>query len=104
MPDGGTVNGDLVALLDARPARLQLGCTVVTEQGDVVITEVPIGVTPGDVYTHLKQRIVTGPDQGPRGLPGPARLPTPIVQVVNKTSARQGIHIACRTAPGTGID
>jgi len=100
MPGGGTIDGDLAALLGGNPARLQLGCTVVAEQGDVVITEMPLGVTAGDVYTHLKQRIVTDPDQDPRILPGPPRRPTPIVQVVDRTTARHGIHIVWRTAPG----
>ncbi len=38
MPGCGTVDGDLAALLDGRPARLRLGCTVAAEQGDVLIT------------------------------------------------------------------
>jgi len=65
---------------------------------------VPFGVTAGDVYTHLKQRIVTDPDHSPRILPGPPRRPTPIVQVVDKSIARRGIHIVCRPPPGAAID
>jgi hypothetical protein len=53
LPSGGTVTGDIRALLDGEPARLVLGCTVVDEIDRVVITEVPLGVTVGQVVDSL---------------------------------------------------
>jgi len=61
-------------------------CTVVAEQGDVVITEVPLGVTASDVYTHLKQRIVTGPIRVRASCPAHRANPRPSSRSTTRAS------------------
>ena len=64
LPTGGTVDGDIEALLAGRRARLRLGCTVVVEPGRLVLTEVPLGVTIDLLVEHLANRVAD--QRGPR--------------------------------------
>jgi hypothetical protein len=57
LPAGGTVDGDIEALLAGRRVRLRLGCTIVVEPGRLVLTEVPLGVTTHLLVEHLANRI-----------------------------------------------
>jgi hypothetical protein len=59
LPTGGTVGGDIDALLAGRRARLRLGSTVVVEPGRLVLTEVPLGVTIDLLVEHLANRVAT---------------------------------------------
>ena len=112
LPSGGTVDGDVEALLAGRRARLTLGCTVVVEPGRLVLTEVPLGVTTDLVAEHLANRVAAqrGPwhadylggvdsaEGGPGGATGP------VVQVRDETSGQFGIRVVCLLAPGADVD
>lgn len=56
LPTGGTVEGDLQALSGGRKARLQLGSIVEREDGQLVITRVPLGVSVDRVSETLQRR------------------------------------------------
>jgi hypothetical protein len=57
LPTGGTVEGELDALLRGEPARLILGCTIIDEIDRLVITEVPLGVTTSAVVDAVAERL-----------------------------------------------
>jgi hypothetical protein len=57
LPTGGTVEGEVDALLRGEAARLTLGCTIVDEIDRLVITEVPLGVTTTAVVDAVDERL-----------------------------------------------
>ena len=68
LPTGGTVDGDLDALLRGEPARLTLGCTIRDEIDRLVITEVPLGVAVRDVVEAVDDHL-RGHERGEGGAP-----------------------------------
>lgn len=108
LPTGGTVDGDLTALLAGRRARLQLGCEIVNEPSALVVAAVPLGV-PIDL---LEQCLATRsrsfqPDgfrrsddylSAPR--PGDTTPPFSIVDVRNESSMRVGVRVVVQLAHG----
>jgi hypothetical protein len=68
LPAGGTVEGEVDALLRGERARLVLGCTIVDEIDRLVITEVPLGVTTTDVVDAVGARL-RGYEQWEGGVP-----------------------------------
>ena len=56
LPTGGTVDGDVGALLAGRKARLLLGCRIVHEKSALVVTNVPLGVPVDRVEQNLASR------------------------------------------------
>ena len=111
LPTGGTVDGDIEALLAGRRARLTLGCTVVAEPGRLVLTEVPLGVTTDLVAQHLANRVAA--KRGPRyasyldgldsgdGIPGGAEVP---ILDVRDESSLFGTRLVCGLRAGADPD
>lgn len=109
LPTGGTVDGDLTALLAGRRARLQLGCEIVHEDGALVVTAVPLGV-PIDL---LEQCLATRSRSLRRGSDGrfedhvqapesdDAQRPFRIVDVRNESSMRVGVRVVVQLAHGS---
>ncbi len=111
LPTGGTVDGDIEALLAGRRAWLRLGCTVVVEPGRLVLTEVPLGVTIDLVVEHLVNRLDArrGPryadylDGVDRAEDGPGGATVPILGVRDE-SGLFGIRLVCALGPGADPD
>ena len=111
LPTGGTVDGDIEALLAGRRARLTLGCTVVGEPGRLVVTEVPLGVTIDLVVEHLADRVAV--QRGPRHVhyldgvdraeDGPGGATVPILDVRDESSGRVGSRVVCVLASGADL-
>ena len=110
LPTGGTVEGDIEALLAGRRARLRLGCTVVVEPGRLVLTEIPLGVTIDLLVEHLANRIAV--QRAPRhtsslagcdgvdGIPGGATAP--VLDVCDESLF--GIRVVCVLRAGADPD
>jgi hypothetical protein len=97
MPAGGSVEGDLEALLRGEPVRLTLGCTIRPEGGNLVITELPMGVSGAQVIESVAQRAMTY-EQGPDGRRTRLvrRRSSPVVAVYDETTARDGVRVLVR--------
>lgn len=111
LPTGGTVDGDIEALLAGRRARLTLGCTIVVEPGRLVLTEVPLGVTIDLLVEHLASRVadqrpprytasLVGRDSGD-DVPDGATVP---VLDVRDESSLFGTRLVCALRAGTDPD
>ena len=108
MPTGGTVRGDVEALLAGRPARLELGCTVVWEPDRLVLTEIPLGVTIDALAEHLASRVAVTrgrqrADHVPDDPDAEAAIP-PVLDVRDESSGQSGIRVVCTLAPGADVD
>jgi hypothetical protein len=111
LPTGGTVAGDIEALLAGRRARLRLGCTVVGEPGLLVLTEVPLGVTIDRVVEQLASRVAV--QRGPRyaeyldgadsAEDGPGGATVPVLDVRDETSPF-GFRLVCVLGAGADPD
>lgn len=109
LPTGGTVEGDVDALLAGRRARLRLGCTVVHEPDRLVITQVPLGVEVDRVEQSLVLRYRTlDPTRRQYGddvPPGPGEPPPfSLMDVRDETSMRAGLRVVCSLVPGSDVD
>lgn len=103
LPTGGTVDGDIEALLAGHRARLTLGCTVVAEPGRLVLTELPLGVTANLVAEHLANRVAV--QRGPRHASylgdvdraedGRGGATVPVLDVRDESSGRFGSRVVC---------
>jgi hypothetical protein len=109
-PTGGTVTGMIPALLAGGPARLALGCTIVTEPGRLVITEVPLGVAVSEVAVRIADRVnalnVLRDGRGradylPPGQRPEREPPAPVVDLRDTSSPRVGVRIELQLRPGT---
>jgi hypothetical protein len=101
LPTGGTVGGDLAGLLAGRPVRLTLGCTIRPLGGDLVITEVPLGVDADRVVENIHNR--SRERATPRG-GGPVRPSgCPVTGVYDETSSRNGLLIRVVLDPGSDL-
>jgi len=116
LPTGGTVAGDLEGLLAGRPVRLTLGCTIRPLGGDLVITEVPLGVELDELVQMIGSRARRergdavgrpyadypgGPEAGP-----PARdrrRGCPVVDVIDETTMRNGLIIRVMVDPRSDV-
>jgi hypothetical protein len=111
LPTGGTVDGDLPALLRGRRARLQLGCGIVHEESALVLEAVPLGVPIDLVEQCLAtrslsfQRSGAHPFAGGSGAPEPddAPLPFRIVDVRDESSMHVGVRVVVQLAPGSDL-
>ena len=109
LPTGGNVEGEVEALLAGRAARLTLGCTIVHEPGQLVITEVPFGVAVDEVAQQLETRVAaSGGRRYADYLPSDMDLAdgleaSPVRDVRNETSGRTSIRIVCTLSPGAGV-
>jgi hypothetical protein len=95
MPAGGTVDGDVEALLRGEPARLVLGCTIVDEIDRLVITEVPLGVTTADVVDAVATRL-RGYEQWEGGVPRRVRrheAGASVHDIRDESSGRFGLRL-----------
>ncbi len=101
LPTGGTVSGDLVGLLDGRPARLTLGCTIRPVGGDLVITEVPLGVEADRVVENIHNRSRERATHRGGETLRPAGCP--VVGVYDETSSRNGLLIRVVLDPGSDL-
>lgn len=111
MPTGGTVEGDLEGLVAGLPTRLVLGSTIAQEPGQLVITEVPLGVTINEIALQLHNRMKLIGEQGPTkylaadrtvhaGVPAPA----PIRDIRDESSGRTGIRVVASLAPLASLE
>lgn len=97
MPGGGTVEGDVEALLLGEPVRLTLGCTIRPEGGNLVITELPIGVTVDQVLQAVADRGMRYEDDADgRRTRLVRRRSSPVVGIYDETTARDGLRILVR--------
>ena len=108
LPTGGTVDGDIEALLAGRRARLTLGCTVVAEpgpagphRGPARRDDRPRRPAPGEPGRRPAERpryasYLDGLDSGD-GIPGGAEVP---VLDVRDESSLFGIRLVCALAAG----
>lgn len=101
MPTGGTVDGDITALLAGRKARLQLGCAIVQEDEALVITAAPLGVPVDRIEQSLVMRS-RGLEQGSLGRfrdyggvqeSHESQRPFRITDVRDESSMRVGIRL-----------
>jgi len=107
LPAGGVVAGPVEALLAGRKARLQLGCDIVREPGQLVLTHVPLGVDIARVTQSIVSRIRWREPTYRDYLPEADRLPlpaTPVRDLRDETSMRTGIRVVCTLAPGADPD
>jgi hypothetical protein len=97
MPGGGTVEGDIDALLRGEPVRLTLGCTIRPEGGNLVITELPVGVTVDQVLQAVVQRGMRYEDDADgRRTRLVRRRSSPVVAIVDETTPRDGLRVLVR--------
>ena len=109
LPTGGTIGGDLTALLAGRKARLQLGCEVVHEAGALVVAAVPLGVPVDLVEQGLASRsrslrhddVHRFRDFEPAPTPDDAHPPFRVVDVRDESSMRVGVRIVVQLASGS---
>lgn len=104
LPTGGTVDGDLDGLLAGRPVRLTLGCTIRPEGGRLVITEVPLGAEANRIPSAVVDRSRQFErDPAGRGHHVVRRHGSPVVDVFDESTARDGIRIVVQLDPGTDL-
>jgi hypothetical protein len=102
MPTGGTVACDLDGLLAGHAVLLTLGCTLRVQDGTVVVTEVPLGVTTDRIIESIASRRSTYDDGGEgRGFHVVHRPDSPVADIRDETSARDGLRIVVHLRPGT---
>lgn len=106
LPTGGSVEGQVDALLAGRRARLRLGCTVVHEPDRLVLTEVPLGVPVDRVAQSLEIRYRTLDPARRRYVDdAPAEPveapPFRVLDVRDETSMHVGVRVVCRLEPGS---
>lgn len=98
LPTGGSVTGDIDGLLAGRPVRLTLQCTIRPLGGDLVITEVPLGVSIEELVQMIgnRARRERGETSGRAYAdypPARERRRCPVVDVMDETSTRNGLLI-----------
>jgi hypothetical protein len=104
LPTGGAVVGDLEGLLAGAPAHLLLRCTIRPEGGRLVITEVPLGAEGNLIVAAIEQRSQqVERDQSGRGHLRVRRHGSPVVDVRDETSSRDGIRIVVDLDPGADL-
>ena len=93
-PGGGTVEGDVAGLLNGASVRLTVGCTIRPEGGNLVITEIPLGVPGGRVFESIVDRAMkfTEGADGRSGVPV-RRRGSPVVGVLDETTPHDGVRI-----------
>ena len=109
LPTGGTVDGDVDALLAGRRATLRLGCTVVREPDALVITQVPLGVEVDRVEQSLAARYRSLDPTRRRyvDVPVPEPVEPPpftVLDVREESSVRAGLRVVCRLTPGSDAE
>ena len=102
LPTGGTLEGDLAALLAGRRARLRHGCVIVEEQGALVVTNLPLGVSGDQVHRNLQMRAFELHGGPGRRDDGSSRA-FGIRDVVDDSTERIGIRIVCRLTVGSDV-
>jgi hypothetical protein len=103
-PGGGAVQGDLERFLAGVPVRLTVTCTIRPEGGNLVITEIPLGV-PGDRIVECIASRATTFDRAPDGrqVRRVRRRGSPVVDARDETSARDGVRILVQLADGSDL-
>jgi len=93
-PGGGNVEGDVEGLLRGSAVRLTVGCTIRPEGGNLVITEIPLGVPGGQVFASIVDRAMryTEGADGRRSVPV-RRRGSPVVGVRDETTPHDGVRI-----------
>lgn len=109
LPTGGTIDGDLTALLAGRKTRLQLGCEIEHEAGSLVVAAVTLGVPIDLLEQCLTSRSRSLQHDGVRRFgdfepaPDDADPPFRIVDVRNESSMRVGVRIVVQLGPGSDM-
>jgi hypothetical protein len=105
MPTGGTVDGELDALLRGEPARLVLGCTILDEIDRLVITELPLGVTTTEVVAAVGARL-SGSESREGGVPRRVRRHeggASVHDIRDESSARFGLRLVIEIERRTNV-
>jgi hypothetical protein len=104
LPGGGNVEGDVEGLLSGAAVRLTVGCTIRPEGGNLVITEIPLGVPGGQVFESVVARAMrfTESADGRRGVPV-RRRGSPVVGVYDETTPRDGVRFLVKLADGADL-
>jgi DNA gyrase/topoisomerase IV subunit A len=104
LPTGGTVEGDIAGLLAGRGVRLTLGCTIRPEAGRLVITEIPLGAEAERIVDGIVQRSLSH-ERDPHGRAHRVvrRHDSPVADVRDETSSRDGIRIVIELERGTDL-
>jgi DNA gyrase/topoisomerase IV subunit A len=108
LPTGGTVEGGIPALLAGRRARLVLGCTIAAEPGQLVITEIPMGVTIDALTEHLSSQVRSQSsrryaDYLPDAVDDLVEPVLPVSGVSDESCAPTGIRVVCTLRPGAEV-
>jgi hypothetical protein len=108
MPTGGIVAGGVSALLAGRRARLVLGSTIVREPGQLVITEIPMGVTVDELREQLSSQVrgqssIRFADYLPDAVNDRVDPPFPVVDVRDESSGPTGIRVVCALRPRADV-
>jgi hypothetical protein len=97
MPTGGTVDGPVEDLLAGRPATLTLGCRLRVEPGQVVISELPLGV-PTDLVTGQIASRASSHRWDASGVATPVEPAAPVGDLRDLSDRDHGIRVVCRLA------
>lgn len=105
LPTGGTVEGDLAALLSGETVRLRLGCTIRDEIERLVITEVPLGVDADRIVESLTHRLRRYERGEGRALAYVRRTDagSAVLDVRDDTSAHDGLRIVLQIERSTNV-
>lgn len=103
-PSGGRVVGDVAALLAGEPVRLRVECTIRAVGGELVITEIPLGVPGEQVVERVMQR-ARAYERDPSGIPRRAvrRKGSPVLDVQDLTTERDGVRLRVQLADGADL-
>ena len=109
LPTGGTVEGDLEALLSGGRTRLRLACSLEREPSALCISAVPLGVRVDDVE-HALSSAASGlrPRRYADYLAAEPEETAPpsfgVVDVQDESSGRDGVRVLCTLTPGSDVD
>lgn len=108
LPSGGSVEGDIGALLAGRRCRLSLACTIRREDTGLVITEVPLGISVDSVAHNLQSRSYQFSRRGSSRLTWDASPPQPadapgfeVMDIIDESTMRTGVRVRCLLTAGS---
>lgn len=105
VPTGGEVAGQIAELLAGKRARLQLGPRIVREDGSLVITGTPLGVSRDELVRNLDQRLHSSRHPGTRTrMTFRPDAPAGLTSVWDETTWRIGTRIVCNVDTGADLD
>jgi hypothetical protein len=97
------VEGQVAALLSGETASFLLGCTVVVEGRQLVLTEVPLGAGASEILQRVADRATVWPVGREYGDYGPRPLP-PVADIRDDSSSRTGLRIVIDPRVGVSTE